>query len=58
MSQEGWNDDLRFYIILIEFHSNQKVDNENLCAVEPHLQFERFVPPEGLIHRTARTASD
>ena len=33
-----------------------KADNERLCAMEPRLQFERFLPPVGLEPRTATSA--
>ena len=33
-------------------------DNERLCVMEPHLWFERFLPPVDLEPRTARSTGD
>ena len=47
----GWMDDLQFYVLFnsISIISGQwEGDNERLCAMEPSLRLERFLPGAGL----------
>ena len=44
-TRKEWMDDFQFYILfnsISVISGRQEVDNERLCAVEPHLRLRRF----------------
>ena len=46
----------RFHVLFNSISGRWECDNRRLCATETHVEPERFSPPVGLEHGTARAA--